>query len=308
MAKPNLIPALCSLVELEPPEISGQGIEMSPDRSALLALAKLGALVHTGNSDSAVCFGCDEPHPMAVEYAEDGQYRGFCREAGFQPIEADSLRRFGVSDDWIVAAVRSSLAIGAGQSTVTIASMLKRIGRVRFGAYRCELFYGRRLFERARFEEVRQTIVQLVDKSAAILLTSTPIESIVGEPPPRCAISALEEVLQVTADSTSFNDEPVLAALRGGDRRLQSDGVGFSFSPGFRSAVVGDREYRFSDKQALVVEALFKARQSGSRSLHQTEIQGEADTSQRVGQLFARHQAYGTLIKHDHSGYYWLDV
>lgn len=36
------------------------------------------------------------------------------------------------------------------------------------------------------------------------------------------------------------------------------------------------------------------------------KIQGAANTSQRVGQLFAGHPAYGILIKHDSLGYYWL--
>ena len=53
---------------------------------------------------------------------------------------------------------------------------------------------------------------------------------------------------------------------------------------------------------------LYDAWRSGNPRLHQTEIQGKADTSQRVGQLFGDSPAYGVLIKYDGSGYYWLDL
>jgi hypothetical protein len=309
MAQASLVPALCSLCELDPPEITGQGIQASADRAAFTALAELGALVHVGNSESVLCFGCDRPHSMTVEYVGEGQYRGYCANSGYQSVKSKDIRRLMVCDDWIVLAVRSSLRIGADPRNIaTTAVMLTSIGRVRFGPYPCEFFFGRRLFERARFEEAGRTVAKLVGKAPTILLTSTPRDLIPGEPPPRAAFIALEDVLQVTADNTSFNEEPVLAALRGGDRRFQSDGIGFAFSPGFRSAVFKDQEYSFSDKQAQVIEVLYEAWRSGVGRLHQTEIQGQANTSQRVGQLFAAHPAYGVLIKHNGAGYYWLDL
>jgi len=42
--------------------------------------------------------------------------------------------------------------------------------------------------------------------------------------------------------------------------------------------------------------------------MHQTEVQGAADTNRRVAQLFEGHPAYGTLIKHDGNGYYELNL
>jgi hypothetical protein len=96
--------------------------------------------------------------------------------------------------------------------------------------------------------------------------------------------------------------------LRGIDHRFRTGAIGFVFAPGFRSAVVGDREYSFSNKQALVIEALEEARRGGNSRLHQTEIQAAADTSQKVGQLFPNHPAYGALIRYDGTGYYWLDL
>jgi hypothetical protein len=95
------------------------------------------------------------------------------------------------------------------------------------------------------------------------------------------------------------------------DRRMnQPRGVSqlwtATFSSGFRSAVVGDQKYEFTKKQAEVVEVLFEAFESGLHKMHQDEIMGSVDSSQRIGQLFHGHPAYGTLISGDHNGYYWL--
>jgi hypothetical protein len=203
----------------------------------------------------------------------------------------------------------SSLGLNPGsQAAPATHSTVARIGRTRFGPYACELFFGRRLFERIRFAETKRTISGLVGKVPAILLTTTPADLIPGESPPRCAIVALENVLHISVTQVSLDEGPFYAALRGSDHRFRAEGIGFVFSPGFRSAVVGDQEYSFTDKQALVVEALYDAWRNGSRRLHQTEIQGTAKTNQRIGQLFRGHPAYDSLIKHDGAGHYWLDL
>lgn len=305
----NLVSALRSLCEIDPPEITGQGIEESADRSALASLVDLGALVHVGNSESVLCFACDRPHSVSVEYAGDGRYRAYCPDSGYQQVRPEALRRLAVAEDWITRTVGSSLGLNASSgSAAPTPSMVTRVGRARFGPYACELFFGRRLFESSRFNEGKRTILGLIGKAPAILLTTTPADLIPGEPPARCAIVALEDVLQVTVTKISVDDGPFYAALRGGDHRFRAEGIGFVFSPGFRSAVVGDQEYTFTDKQAQVIEALYEALRSGNSRLHQTEIQGVVDTSQRVGQLFGDNPAYGVLIKYDGSGYYWLDL
>jgi hypothetical protein len=307
MTEVNLITTLRSLCEIDPPEITGQGIQESNDRSALASLCELGALVHVGNTESVLCLACDRPHSISVEYAGDGQYRAYCPDSGYQHIRPEELHRLAVAEDWIARTIGSSLGLNAGhQSAPMMSSTVVRIGRTRFGPYACELFFGRRLFESSRFDGAKQAISHFIGKTPAILLTTTSADLIPGEPPARCAIIALENVLRISVTEVSLDEGPFYAALRGTDHRFSADGIGFIFSPGYRSAVVGDQEYLFTDKQALAVEALDNARRSGIPRLHQNEIQGAANTSQRVGQLFAGHPAYGILIKHDSLGYYWL--
>ena len=44
---------------------------------------------------------------------------------------------------------------------------------------------------------------------------------------------------------------------------VATGGVGYLFSGGLRSAGVGDKNFRFTKKQAAVIEALYEARASG---------------------------------------------
>ena len=211
-----------------------------------------------------------------------------------------------VDENWIASSIASALGLnfnkGPSPSAVT------RVGRARFGSYTCELFLGRRLSEKSQFEEAKRIVAGQTGTAPAIIMTSTPLDLIPGEALPRCALIPLEDVLQVSASKITIDEGPIYAALRGTDYRFCGHGIGLVFSPGFRSAVLGDQEYSFTDKQALVVEALHEAWKNGAPRLHQTEIQGAAGTNQRVGQLFARHPAYGSLIKYDGVGYYWLDL
>jgi hypothetical protein len=303
----DLVSVLCLLCEMEPPEITGQGIRESIDRITLTSLVELGALVQVGNSESVLCFACDHPHSIAVESAGAGQYRAYCADSGYQPLRPEDIRRLVVAENWIVRTVRSTVGL-RHQSAHLPTSAVAWIGKARFGPYPCDLFFGRRLFEGTRFDEAKRTISGSVGKAPAILLTTTPVNLIRGEPAPRCAVVPLWEALGVTTSEISLNEGPIYSALRGGNHRFDAEGVGFFFSPGFRSAIVGDQEYSFSDKQALAIEALYEAWHGGNPRLHQNEIKGAAHTSQRVGQLFSGHPAYNVLIKHDRSGFYWLDL
>jgi hypothetical protein len=93
----NLVLALRSLCEIDPPEVTGQGTEESSDRGALASLFDLGALVHIGNSESVLCFACDRPHSVSVEYAGDGLYRAYCADSGYFQVAREPLDRASAS-------------------------------------------------------------------------------------------------------------------------------------------------------------------------------------------------------------------
>lgn len=163
------------------------------------------------------------------------------------------------------------------------------------------------LSDKSRFKATRDTILRMSGNSPAVLVTSTPDDLIPGDPPPRCAILQLDTVLCIDHGRGRLEEDPFYAALRGPSRQ-RGDAIGYSFSPGYRSAIFGNQEFSFTNKQAQVIEALHKAWRTGPKKLHQREIQGAVDSAQRVVHLFRGHPAHGTLIKYDGDGYYWLDL
>jgi hypothetical protein len=111
MTDGNLVLALRSLCEIDPPEVTGQGIEESDARDGLVSLFDLGALVHVGNSDSILCLACDLPHSIGVEHVGDGLYRAYCADSGYQQVRPETLRRLAVDENWIASSIASALGI-----------------------------------------------------------------------------------------------------------------------------------------------------------------------------------------------------
>src|SRR3954463_1406499 len=101
----NMVGTLRSLCEIDPPEVTGQGIDESADRDAFEALCGLGALVHAGNTDSVLCLECDDPHSITAEFTGDGKYRAYCPNTGYRPIKPEWLRRFVINESWVAQSV-----------------------------------------------------------------------------------------------------------------------------------------------------------------------------------------------------------
>ena len=303
----NLTTLLQLLCEIDPPEISRQWIDQHEIRDSIEALIVEGALVPISNADAVVCDLCDEQHWLLPEYIGPGQCRGFCPVGGFHSFSPKLLERFAVDDAWIVAGLATTLGLPPPKKLEGGPSILK-VGRARIGPYACEVFFGRRLHDRSRFENGMATLQEKIGGGIGVLLTSTRLDLLPGSPAERCAIMMAEDVLTISRGKVCLDQAAILAALREPTRLQKGGGVGFRYSLGFRACLYGGQQFRFSDKQALAIEALYDARKDGLHGLHQKELKGRVDTSQRMTQLFYKHPAYGTLIKNDGSGLYWLDL
>jgi hypothetical protein len=113
----------------------------------------------------------------------------------------------------------------------------------------------------------------------ALLLTSSPCAPLVSRLPNRHAAIFLPDVCRPTNAGIQVDNEILLTALRADDRIIVgAGGVGYVFSEGFRSAVIGDKGYTFSKKQAAVIEALYDAHRSGLERIHQDEAAAAASS------------------------------
>jgi hypothetical protein len=304
----DLAPLLQGLCEFDPPEMSRQWIDRHELRESINALISCGALVLGKNASSVFCERCDVEHWIVPEYLERGRYRGFCPVSGYHCISAKSLQCFVIDETWIGGGIAAALGIRLKKSQSDRSQPVLSIGRARFGPYTCELFFGRRLHDRSKLERAVALVTETIGLGPAIMLTSTKKELLSGLLPERCAVIRIENVLAIVRGKISFDEAPILAALRGPVPLPREGGIGFRHSPGFRICAFGSEEFRFSKKQALIVEVLHDARREGLSGVHQDELKGSVEIGQRIVQLFNRHPAYGTLIKNDGKGFYWLDL
>jgi hypothetical protein len=305
----DLTPALQLLCEIDPPQVSSQWIDRHELRTSIESLISKGALVPSESVSSVLCSMCDDPHWVVPEHLGAGQYRGFCPINGYHTLPSRLLRSFVVSDAWIVDEIVASLGMGrknwrSGEALPAGIS----VGRVRFGPYSCELFFGRRLSDRSRLEAAFAAVTEKAGQGPAILLTSTRKQFLSGPMAERCAVIDIDNVLTIGRGKTLMNEAPILAALRGPTPLPNDGGIGFRHSAGFRACAFGSEQFRFSDKQALAVEALHDAWRQGLPGLPQGELMGRVDTTQRISQLFHGHPAYGKLIRVDGNGFYRLNL
>jgi hypothetical protein len=301
----NLAALLQLLCEIDPPQISRQWIDQHELRDSVEALIVEGALVPVGNVNAVVCEVCDEQHWILPEYIGPGQYRGYCPVSGSHSLSPKLLQRFAVDDAWIVAGLAATLSLRPRKTPVD-GSPVFYVGRAKFGPYACEVFFGRRLHNASRFEKAIAILEKKIGGGIGLLLTSTRLDLLPGSVPQRCAIMRTEDVLTISRGKMELDQTAILAALRGPSRPPKGGGLGFCFSPSFRSCVYGNQQFRFSDKQALAVEALYEAWNDGLPGLHQDELKNRVHTNQRMTQLFYGNPAYGILIENDGSGRYWL--
>src|SRR5919106_5814855 len=306
-AERSILKLVEQFCEEDPPSFQWQRLRDAEELSRLRELLALGILKHTSNASAIWCTNCDSPHSVSVEFRGDAAYRAYCHDVGFFGVDPEDLRVLELDLAALTALVGRGLGIPPLISAEEVVPrLLYRVGSPKFGPYRTRVYFARCLDRGACFVQVRSALEQHRDHAPVILVSTTSWRRIHLELPARHALLLLSDVAELRRQRLKFNDEAFLTKLRGEDAAFRKGGIGYVFSSGFRSAVVGDQKYEFTKKQAEVVEVLFEAFESGLHKLHQDEIMGRVDSSQRIGQLFHGHPAYGTLISGDHHGYYWL--
>ncbi len=121
--------------------------------------------------------------------------------------------------------------------------------------------------------------------------------------PSRNKFLTIKEILLDNVKDVSFDTDLILEIM---GRSIQQEG----FSDGYRSAYIKGVKYKFSKKQAEVLELLHKT----GKPMHQDEIMAIISPNSnytRLALVFrvkeGIHPAFGTIIKTDGKGYYWLD-
>jgi hypothetical protein len=302
-----MIDLLWELLELPDPVISFGSTTWTRNCNAIDRLSRLGALTQSDAVRTVPCPACDEHYYVRVEYTEAGGFRGYCPSEGFLPIDAADLTVLQVDVPWLIEALRDGINVRSRSAAEELVpGHLWLLGEQRMREYRTRFYFGRRLSDMAAIELVVTALAAKPPTMPVLLLTSSPSSGLSNRLPKRHAPVFLPDACRMTNAGFAVDEAALLAALRADDRVvIGTGGVGYVFSEGFRSAVVGDKNFKFTKKQAAVVEALYEAYASGLHGVHQDEAVAKADSSQRIVQIFRDNkEAYDILIDSDDRGYY----
>lgn len=306
-----MIDLLCELLERPEPVMSSGSPTWAEHGGAIDQLSRLGALVPADAVRTVPCPACDEHHYVRVEYTEAGAFRAYCYNEGYLPIDAAELTVLRVSVPWMIDALREGINVLARPAAAELVpGHLWFLGEQRIKAYRTRFYFGRRLIDLACIEQAGAALAAKPATMPGLLLTSSSCASLSGRLPKRHAALFLPDACRMTNAGLVVDEHALLAALQADDRVvIGTGGAGYIFSKGFRSAVVGDKNYTFTKKQAAVIEALYEAYASGLHGLHQDEAAAKAESNQRIVQIFRDNkEAYEELIGSDDQGYYWLKL
>ncbi len=306
-----MINLLCELLELPDPVVSVGSTMWTKNRVAIDRLSRLGALTQSDAVRTIPCPACDEHHYVRVERTEAGTFRAYCPNEGFLPIDPADLTVLQVDFPCLIEALRLAInVLSRPLAQELVPGHLWFLGEQRIKAYRTRFYFGRRLTDLESIERAGAALAAKPATVPALLLTSSPASVLTDQLPKRHAPVFLADACRMTNAGFAVEEAALLAALRADDRVvIGTGGAGYIFSKGFRSGVVGDKNYTFTKKQAAVVEALYEAYASGLHGLHQSEAAAEADSNQRLVQIFRDNkEAYEELIGSDDQGYYWLKL
>jgi hypothetical protein len=306
-----MIDLLCHLLEQPEPVISSGSAAWAEHRSEVERLLSVGALKQSDPVRSIACPACDEHHYVRVEHTEAGAFRAFCYSEGFLPIDAADLTVLQVDIAWLIDALRSGIdVLPRPAAEELVPGHLWFLGEQRIRAYRTRFYFGWRLSDPASIEQAVAALAAKPATMPGLVLTSSSYPPLSGRLPKRHAAIFLPDACRTTHTGLVVDEDALLAALRADDRVVvATGGVGYRFSGGFRSAVVGDKNFRFTKKQAAVIEALYEAYVGGLYGLHQDEVAAKADSNQRIVQIFRDNkEACDALIGSDDKGCYWLKL
>lgn len=306
-----MIDLVCGLLEQPEPIISRGSPLWAACHEDVRRLRELGALEQSDPVRTVCCPVCNEHHYVRVEYTDAGTFQGYCPDEGFVPIDPADLTVLQVSVSWLIDALRFGInVLSRPAAEKLVPGRLWFIGEQRIQAYRTRFYFGCHLTDLASVDLAMAALAAKPATMPGLLLTSSPSPALAARLPKRHAVVSLADACRMTKAGLEVDEHVLLAALRADDSVVVgTGGVGYVFSEGFRSAVVGDKSYTFTKKQAAVIEALYDAHVTGLQRLHQDEVAAQADSNQRVVQIFRDNkQAYDDLIGSDDQGYYRLKL
>lgn len=235
----------------------------------------------------------------------DGKIGYFSSADGWVAVPEDDLTLYKVNFDWLLQAIITALDISdRHKPKVVLEEYVWALGQHRIETRNTHIIVARGLRNSGVFQELKTHLDKYHQaKNPALVITLDPLIPEHLSLPNQNKLVKLTDAIKWDKDQFEINTVLLAGSMRG--NRNQE-----GFSSGFRSLSVNGDQYTFTPKQAEAIEFLSNA---GGATRHQDEILAEINSSQRkLLHVFRSggkpHKAWGSIIKYDGKGNYWLEI
>ena len=260
------------------------------------------AIVHVGNRKDITVVEGDTDVTLDV-VRQDGKNMYFSPLDGWVGVLEEDIALYKIDFEWLIGQIMQALEIPPRYSVKPIMDdNVWGLGRHRIERQCIAIIIVRNAVQPDVFSALCDYLADNHKaRNPALVLSLDRRLPARLQLPAQNVLVRLEEALVIESDYLEINTH-MLAGKLGG--QISQDG----FSGGYRHLVLDGREYKFTPKQAEVIEYLHQA--GGPRNQHEI-LAGVNSKQDRLTQVFRgggkRHAAWGTVIMKDDRGNYWLD-
>ena len=217
----------------------------------------------------------------------------------FIELSFEEISRYSLKFDWILNLISRDLNIKSKAHEI-IKNSLWRIGEL---DQETPIFFSRRINHKSIFNKILEALERRKGSTKGIILTTSPFLPLGCRHIAGHKILSLQDCIKYS-NNFHLDIDIIRAATKADLISSRKEG----FSSGYRNAYFDGIEYKFTKKQAAIMEALDK----NKGVMNKDELLAEADSDQYdlIG-LFRnrkeKHPAWNVLIKNDGKGNYWLN-
>jgi len=290
----NTFGLICTICEQDEPIISQRLFPYFKNRGSKKLLS-LGVMEDAANSNTCPDYRGDD---YAVTYKDN--MPGFYKKDVWHEVSYDHIRMHRLNINSLVSVITKDLDAESAHEEL-IKDYFFRIGTLKINKRDVPIFFARRIQFQKILEEVYNAVTKRYGINKGIILTSS------SYLPFGCSKLLGHEIISLKDcmihDSENYHiDMNIIKAAIGAKEKQEG------FSNGYRTAYFNGIEYKFTKKQAAIIEALNK---HGGR-INKYELLAEADSEQYdLFRIFrdskgVYHSAWDVIIKNDNKGNYWL--
>lgn len=291
----NTFGLICTICEQDEPILSHRLLPYFKNRGSK-KLLDLGVMENAANSNTCPDHKGDD---YPITYKDN--IPGFYKNDVWHQVSYDNIKMYRLNINSLISIISKDLAVEYDHEVI-IKDFFYRIGTLKISKTNVPIFFARRI----QFQKILEDIYNAINKRSGInkgvILTSS------SYLPFGCSKLLGHEVISLKDcmihDSKNYHiDLNIIKSLIGFKGKKEG------FSNGYRTGYFDGIDYKFTKKQAAVIEALDK---HGGK-INKYELLAEADSEQYdLFRIFRNskgiyHPAWNLIIKNDNKGNYWLE-